>query len=152
MTRRRPAVGGAVTAGPDLDWVNFNDPAHPDFDWSEATAVRDCRGAAPSAFRSLISANLSAQVTASFDNLPALPSGPTAIGTLTTTAGSFNVDAFRGQSFQAPRSGRLDVQVSQEPPATMCPRILSEAPMTGASVVTGRCLGDGLVAALLQTI
>lgn len=142
-------ITGPQSNCPDFDWVNFIDPAKNEFTWPEATAIRECRGAAPSAYKSLVYQNIFTDVTVRFDALPALPAGTTATGTLATTAGSFNVDVFRGQTFKAPKSGQLVTAVSNEPPRTMCPRVTTDASMASTSTLTGRCLGDGLVSVLL---
>lgn len=141
-------ITGPQSNCPDFDWVNFNNPSSPDFDWSEATAIRECRGAAPSAYRPLLANNIWADVTVSYDSMPPLPLG-TAAATVTTTAATFSVDALDAETVQAPRSGKVSVQVTSEPAHTMCPSATVDAPMSGSLTIARRCLDDGLVAALL---
>jgi hypothetical protein len=143
-------VTGTQSNCPDLDWVDFNAPFG-QFDWSEATAVRECRGAAPSAFNSMITDNLWTTVNVAYDALPALPPGTVATGTISTSADIIaSTDLLNGHRFGAPRSSGIDVDVVSEPAGMMCTRLHATAPMTGGLTLDGRCLSDALVVSMLN--
>jgi len=129
----------------DADGDGINDG------WRERRNTTSCTGAAPGQFRSFIEDAVLADVTVAFDSLPALPAGTTANGTITTTSEVVNVDMLTAGTLtrKAPRSGRIEAVVLDEPANTMCPRVSLASPMTGGASVRGRCLGDGLVSALL---
>lgn len=144
-------ITGPQSNCPDFDFDDVNNDQQ--FQWNEATAVRECRGAAPSAYRYMVADNLFANVTLSYDALPTVPAGTQAIGTITTTEKSFTMSAFSGNSFLAPRSGSIQAVVSSEPANMMCPPVVpQDAPMTGSLAMTGRCLADGLVASMTSNM
>ena len=144
-------IAGTQSNCPDFDWVNFNNPSQNEFDWSEATAIRECRGPAPSAFHTMIASNLFSTITVSYDGLPALPAEATATATLTTTSGPpTNIEVLQGLEFLAPRSGSINIDMATEPSGMMCPSLHARSPMTGSLALHGRCLSHALVATVLH--
>lgn len=119
--------------------------------WPEKKDTTSCTSAAPGQFRTFVGNAILANVTVAFDALPALPAGTTANGTITTTSEVVNVNMLATSTLtkKAPRSGRVDAFVTAEPARMMCPKVSVRSPMSGDASIRGRCLGDGLVSALL---
>lgn len=141
------SITGPQSNCPFASYVDLNGDGQQT--WDEATYIPACRGAAPSAFGPAIESNLFAQVSVTYDALPLAAAGATASGSITSTRSSVTFEAFTGGTISAPRSGEVQVEIASEPGRMMCPRVSTDAPMTGGKTLTGRCLGDGLVASML---
>jgi hypothetical protein len=130
-------------------WTDLNNDGK--FQWSECSNASHCNSSAPSNFRTLVEDEILAPLQIAYDSLPALPLGTAAIATVTSPRTSFTMAVLGSVTIprMTPRSGLVTVVVNQEPDRTMCPRARVEAPMSGTAVVSRRCLGDGVVSALL---
>ena len=130
-------------------WTDLNNDGK--FQWTECSNASFCNSSAPSNFKALVEDEILAPLQITYDSLPALPSGTTALATVTNPRTSFNMTVLGSVTIPrvTPRSGLVTVVVNQEPDHTLCPPAQVEAPMSGTAVVSGRCLDDGLVSALL---
>jgi len=131
-------------------WIDLNGNGEQDL-WRECSNASWCKSSAPSNFRTLVEDEIFAPLQIAYDSLPPLPPGTNAVATVTNPRTSFTMSVLGSVTIPriAPRSGLVTVVVDQEPDRTMCPRAEVEAPMSGTAVVSRRCLGDGLVSALL---
>jgi len=132
------------------NWIDLNGNGKMDL-WGECSNVSYCHSTTPSTFRTAVEDEILAPLQIAYDSLPALPPGTAAIATVTNPRTSFTMGVLGSVTIprMAPRSGLVTVVVDQEPDRTMCPRVEVEAPMSGTAVASARCLGDGLVSALL---
>ena len=119
--------------------------------WAERNNTQWCKSAAPGQFRDWAENAILADVTVTFDAMPPMAAEATLQGTVTTTSGVNSVNLLAGMTLtkKAPRSGRVGVAVDVEPDGMLCPVVDATSPMSGSLSISARCLGDGLVAALL---
>jgi hypothetical protein len=143
------SITGVQSTCACTSWTDLNNDGK--FQWSECFNASSCNSSAPSNFRTFVEDEILAPLQITYDSLPALPSGTAAVATVTSPRASFTMSVLGSVTIPriTPRSGLVTVAVNQEPARTMCPQARVEAPMSGTAVVSRRCLGDGLVSALL---
>lgn len=144
------AITGVQSTCSCASFIDLNGNGKQDL-WRECSNASSCNSSAPSNFKTFVEDAIFAPLQVSFDSLPALPPGTTAVASVTTTRSSFSMTVLGSVVIPrvAPRSGAVTVVVNQEPPRTMCPQVRVNSPLSGNAVASGRCLGDGLVSVLL---
>jgi V8-like Glu-specific endopeptidase len=123
--------------------------------WGENYNIPSCTGASAGSLRSWVNQQILANTTVGYSFVPALSPGTSVyanVAAVNQTSNNVLVSTNTTLPAFAARSGRLDVSVPNQPPNMMCPKLHTDTALNGDMVLTGTCLGNGLVSALIATI